>query len=49
MKEISRSELEKVLLNKNFIGDFELMSSMMNPKIMYSVLNEIQTVNNIKL
>jgi len=48
-RELKRSELEKVLLNPNFIGDIESISSMMNPKVLYTVLNKIQKVNNIKL
>jgi hypothetical protein len=49
LKQLTREELEEVLLNKNFIGDFESISSMMNPKVLYTVLNKIQKVNNIKL
>jgi hypothetical protein len=49
LKELSREELEKVLLNKNFIGEFESISSMMNPRVLYTVLNKIEKVNNIKL
>ena len=49
LKQLTREELEEVLLNKNFIGDFESISSMMNAKVLYTVLNKIQKVNNIKL
>ena len=48
-RQLSRSELEKVLLNTNFIGDIESISSMMNPKVLYTVLTKIQNVNKIKL
>lgn len=48
-KEISRSELEKILLNPNFIGDMESISSMMNPRVLYTVLNKIERYNGIKL
>jgi len=48
-KEISRGELEKILLNPNFIGDMESISSMMNPRVLYTVLNKIERYNGIKL
>ena len=48
-KEISRGELERVLLNPNFIGDMESISSMMNPRVLYTVLNKIERFNGIKL
>ena len=49
LRELSRVELEKVLLNPNFIGEIESISTMMNPKVLYTVLNKIQKVNKIKL
>lgn len=49
LKQLTRSELEEVLLNPNFIGDFESISTMMNPKVLYTVLNKIQKYNKIKL
>ncbi len=49
LRKLSRVELEKVLLNPNFIGEIESISTMMNPKVLYTVLNKIQKVNKIKL
>ena len=49
LRQLSRVELEKVLLNPNFIGEIESISTMMNPKVLYTVLNKIQKVNKIKL
>lgn len=48
-RQLSRNELEKVLLNPSFIGDFDSISRIMNPKVLYTVLNKIQNVNRIKL
>jgi len=48
-KVISRGELERILLNPNFIGDMESISSMMNPRVLYTVLNKIERFNGIKL
>ena len=48
-RQLSRNELETVLLNPNFIGDFESISRIMNPKDLYTVLNKIQNTNKIKL
>lgn len=49
LKELSREELETVLLSSNFIGDFDSMNAMKNPKVLYTVLNKIQKHNGIKL
>ena len=49
LRQLSRVELEKVLLNPNFIGEIESLSTMMNPRVLYTVLNKIQKVNKIKL
>jgi hypothetical protein len=49
LRQLSRVELEKVLLNPNFIGEIEVISTMMNPRVLYTVLNKIQKVNKIKL
>jgi hypothetical protein len=49
LKELTREELESVLLNESFIGDYEIISKMGNPKVLYTVLNKIQRYNNIKL
>jgi hypothetical protein len=49
LRQLSRVELEKVLLNPNFIGEIESISTMMNPRVLYTVLNKIQKVNKIKL
>jgi hypothetical protein len=50
LKELTREELERVLLDEQFIGDWEMMSAIKgNPKVMYTVLNKIQKINKIKL
>ena len=49
LRQLSRVELEKVLLNPNFIGEIESISTMMNPRVLYTVLNKIKKVNKINL
>jgi hypothetical protein len=49
LKELTREELEEVLLWQNFIGDLEVMNTMKNPKVFYTVMNKIEKANGIKL
>lgn len=50
LKELTRQELEEVLLDEQFIGDWETITTIKgNPKVMYTVLNKIQKINKIKL
>lgn len=50
-RELSREELESVLLSTTFIeaGDIELMGWVRNPRNMYTAMSGIQKMNNIKL
>ncbi len=50
-RELSREELESVLLSTTFIeaGNIELMGWVRNPRNMYTAMSGIQKRNNIKL
>jgi hypothetical protein len=49
LKELTRSELEEVLLNTTYTNDLDLANTMMNPRNRYTVLSKIEKYNKIKL
>jgi len=49
LKELTRQELEEVLLNVTFTNDLDVINTMMNPRNRYTVLGKIQKYNNVKL
>lgn len=49
LKELTREELERFLLNEGFVGDLDLMNTMRSPKVFYTVMNDLQKTNGVKL
>ena len=51
LKELTREQLETLLLNSTFIeaDDIEASCWVRNPRNMYTVMCGIQKVNNVKL
>lgn len=49
LKELTRNELEEVLLNTTYTNDLDVANTMMNPRNRYTVLSKIEKYNKIKL